>query len=151
MRKLFYTLVLMFSVLICTTSCITTADAQSDVVCVSDGIDFSVIITNGVPVYTSAGFLLYYRYGGYYYYPYYNSDRWYFRSYSRPVSHYRPLPRDFYNRRPNISSGMAHNRQSFGGYHRPNIGYRNGGQMSRPRHQSGRIGGVNHHRYGGRR
>jgi len=131
MKKVFsfiITLVMCLSL----TSCVTTAEAQTDGVYVStDGVDVDVIITYGTPYYDAEGLLLYYIYRNYYYYPFYTADRWYFRAYSRPLRYVRPYPRDFYRHRPHVNHGRpyvgSHNN------HRPNVGnHRPNSNIHRP-------------------
>jgi len=102
MKKIF-NFIILFVMCLSFTSCITTAEAQTDGVYVSyDGVDFDVVITYGTPTYTADGLLMYYFYRGLYYYPYYQGNRWYFRHYSSPLRYYRPIHRDFYHHRQPI-------------------------------------------------
>lgn len=148
MKKVFsfiITLVMCLSL----TSCVTTAEAQTDGVYVStDGVDVDVIITYGTPYYNAEGLLLYYIYRNYYYYPFYTADRWYFRGYSRPLHHSRPFARDFYRHRPHVNHGRPYvgshnNHRPNVGNHRPNSNVHRPSISTRPqsRHQINNRGG----------
>ena len=137
------------------TSCVSTAYAQAD-----DDVDVNVVVTYGTPYYNESGLLLYYIFRDLYYYPYYYSNRWYFRHYTRPLPpmSYRPVPRDFYHHRPHVthhSPNVATHRPSMNvnrgmGNHRPNIG-NNRPSGGRIRPSAPRINNGGQHRYGGRR
>lgn len=127
------------------TSCVTVAEAQAtDVI---DDVDVTVVVTNGVPCYSVSGLLLYYTYGGMYYYPHHMNNRWYFRRYHSPLPHtaYRPYPRDFYRHKPSHYSHRPHignnrpnangNVRFGGGVHRPQ-----GGNHNRPSGGHGHFG-----------
>lgn len=144
------------------TSCAVVAEAQvDDVYVTSNGVDVDIVIRYGTPYYNAEGLLLYYIYRDLYYYPYYHGSRWYFRSYTRPIHYYRPVPRDFYRHKPvnhvrrnnDVRPPMV-NRRSNGGINRSNnsINRHNGsinrpnqqirgGSMPQPRQQMNRGGG----------
>lgn len=101
------------------TSCITEAYAQSEYT----DTNVDVIITYGTPICNDRGLLVYYTYNNFYYYPYYEGNRWYFRRYVKPLPqrHCRPVPRDFYRHRPIVrhranphSRGVWHSRPNHG-------------------------------------
>ena len=78
------------------TSCVTSAYAQVDDI--YDNVDFSVVVTYGVPYYNAEGLILYYLYRDMYYYPYYYNNRFYFHRYRHPLPperlhRYHPMPR----------------------------------------------------------
>ena len=168
MKKIFG-FILVLAMGLSLTSCAVTAEAQTeDVYVSSNGVDVNVIVTYGTPYYNADGFLLYYIYRNYYYYPYFLNDRWYFRSYSRPLRHYRPVPRDFYNHRPPVHHRryndvrhhrMHHNNGNMhrngGNFNRPSFGMRSSTRInSNPRPQMNRGGGSPNRgggHFGGRR
>jgi hypothetical protein len=154
MKKLFIFLVSIGMALLLT-SCVSTAYAQTDeVYTTSDSnVNVDVVISYGVPVYDEAGFVLYYLYKGWYYYPYWITDRYYFHIYRHPLGMdyyrrwYRPVPRDFhrhfhYDRVPRAHkphhSGRIHHdggrmRPHNGNIHnRPSVGHRPSGNHNRP-------------------
>lgn len=132
MKKVF-SFIITFVMCLSLTSCVTTAEAQTDGVYVStDGVDVDVIITYGTPYYNTDGLLLYYIYRNYYYYPFYTADRWYFRAYSRPLRYARPYPRDFYRHRPPVNHGRPHDARPPRDNHRPNGNVRPNGGGNRP-------------------
>ena len=116
MKKLM-TLLVGLTMVFSLTSCVTTAQAQM----IDEDVDATLVIRYGTPYYDAEGLLLYFLYNDLYYYPYYFSDGWYFRYYSRPLhpGYYRPVPRDFYTRRP---------------YHTPH--YRHHSAPPRPRYNN---------------
>jgi uncharacterized membrane protein YgcG len=127
MKKIFG-FILVLAMGLSLTSCAVTAEAQTeDIYVSSNGVDVNVIVTYGTPYYNADGFLLYYIYRNYYYYPYFLNDRWYFRSYSRPLRYARPVPRDFYRHRPPVNHRRHHDaRPPRGNHHhngnvRPNV------------------------------
>lgn len=129
MKKVF-SFIITLALCLSFSSCVTTAEAQTDGIYVStNGVDFDVVLTYGTPIYNAECLLMYYIYRDLYYYPYYYSNRWYFRSYSRPLRHYRPVHRDFYRNRPPVHHNhgrghgdIRHNRPNVN--HRPNINNR---------------------------
>lgn len=131
--SLFLGLMICFSL----SSCVTTAYAQGE----NEEVDVNVVVTYGTPYYNTDGLLLYYVFRDLFYYPYYYNNRWYFRHYSRPLPPrtYRPIPRDFYKHRPNITHhrpNVWHSRPQA----KPNIG------LSRPSNNSNRGFSGNHSR-----
>lgn len=141
--KKFFSFIIASVMCLSLTSCVVAAEAQTDGIYVTtDGVDVDVIITYGTPYYNAEGLLLYYIYRDLYYYPYYHGSRWYFRSYSRPVHHYRPVPRDFYRHRPvvhrndNRRVGNVVNRppsvRGGGVGQRPNVDRMPNGPINRP-------------------
>ena len=95
------------------TSCVTAVHAQDDIY--SDGeVDATVVISYGTP-YIVNGLIEYYAYRGWYYYPCWTGDSYYFHRYRRPLpsehfrTWYRPIPRNHVYHRP-------HNPRP---YHRP--------------------------------
>ena len=127
MKKIFYTLCLM---MICMTfsSCVVTETYASDdyQVGVTESVseaetDISIVIRLGTPYYYN-GSLIYYLYKGWYYYPYYYRDYWYWRPSLRCHPYgwrYRPSHSDYrwhrgnphrFDRRPhNHSTRPYHN------------------------------------------
>lgn len=100
-------------------SCVTTVQAEDGVY--NDGIDVTVVVRYGTPVFVD-DMIAYYVYNGWYYYPYYIGNRYYFHRYSRVLPperlghRYRPIPRDYRHPRPD-----AHHRP---GHVRPDAGHR---------------------------
>lgn len=87
------------------TSCASAAYAQTDEVYTTtsdDNVNVQMVISYGVPVLDEANFVMYYAYKGWYYYPYWITDRYYFHVYRHPLAvdyyrrWYRPIPRDFH-------------------------------------------------------
>jgi hypothetical protein len=110
MKKLFIFLV-SIGMALSLTSCVSTAYAQTDEVYTTtsdDNVNVEVVISYGVPVFDDAGFVMYYLYKGWYYYPYWITDRYYFHVYRHPLGMdyyrrwYRPVPRDFYKHKPTV-------------------------------------------------
>jgi predicted small secreted protein len=147
------------------TSCVTAVHAQDDIY--SDGeVDATVVISYGTP-YIVNGLIEYYAYRGWYYYPCWTGDSYYFHRYRRPLpprafhDWYRPIPRNHVYHRPHSSrpgykpSAPQHRHNP---YHRRDV-YRKrdmnrGPQMSRPnRNMGGRPSGSHRSniRMGGRR
>lgn len=153
------------------TSCVTTVQASDDLY---DGeVDATVVITYGTPILID-DMIAYYVYNGWYYYPYWIGDSYYFHRYRRalPYEHFRdwyrpippghrPMPRTYRPHHPNNHhaphhrlprhtpnnniGGRPHNNGHVGG--RPNGGARpQGNHGGRP--QGGHSGGS---RMGGRR
>lgn len=87
------------------TSCVSAAYAQTDEVYTTtsdENVNVQMVISYGVPVLDEANFVMYYVYKGWYYYPYWITDRYYFHVYRHPLAvdyyrrWYRPIPRDFH-------------------------------------------------------
>ena len=77
------------------TSCVTTVHASDDMY---DGeVDATVVITYGTPIIID-NMIAYYTYNGWYYYPYWVGDTYYFHKYRRALPYqyfrdwYRPIP-----------------------------------------------------------
>lgn len=120
-------------------SCVTAVHAQDDTY--FDGeADVSVIVTYGTP-YIVNGMIEYYLYKGWYYYPYWTNDSYYFHRYRRPLppehfhSWYRPIPRHYHHPRPDVHRRPPH-------HNRPDVHHRpHGSRPSQPsRRPSNNIG-----------
>ena len=125
MKKIFGFLVAL-AMSISLSSCVTTVSAQDDVF---DGeVDATVVISYGTPIFVDDA-IAYYIYRGWYYYPYWVNDSYYFHRYRRPLAQgafrdwYRPIPRGYHNPRPSV--------------HRPRIRYTKPGMY---RHHNKHIG-----------
>lgn len=76
-----------------------------------DEVNFTLVISNGIPYYNTDGLLLYYSYNGWYYYPYYYNNAYYFHRYRNPLlpyyyrRYYKPLPRNFHRHGSVIPNG----------------------------------------------
>jgi hypothetical protein len=149
MKKFFIFLIGLFAI-ISFESCTTAVYAQTDdevyVTSSENSVDYNVIISYGVPVYDEANFVMYYVYKGWYYYPYWITDRYYFHVYRHPLSidyyrrWYRPVPRDFHRHfhdgrvpvkhRPHFKGNRHDNRRVMPNHHRgaervrPNVNHR---------------------------
>ena len=168
MKKLFIFLV-SIGMALSLTSCASTAYAQTDEVYTTSysNVNVDVVISYGVPVYDEADFVLYYLYKGWYYYPYWITDRYYFHIYRHPLGMdyyrrwYRPVPRDFhrhfhYDRVPRAHkphhSGRIHHdggrmRPYNGNIHnRPSVGHRPSGNHNRPIPNINRGGSMGNNR-----
>ena len=134
------------------TSCVTEVHAQDDTY--FDGeADVSVIVTYGTP-YIVNGMIEYYIYRGWYYYPYWTNDSYYFHRYRRPLPSehfrdwYRPIPRHYHHPRPDAHRRPPHhNRPDV--HHRPH-GSRPSQPSRRPSNSIGTHGGGHHGNMGGR-
>ena len=119
-------------------SCMTAQAQVDDAYDVTYGheVNFTLVISNGIPYYNADGLLLYYLYDGWYYYPYYYNSMYYFHRYRKPLLHYqyhryyKPLPRDFH-KHGNIRPNGRFDRRPFnqhpnnGGFNRtPNVNNR---------------------------
>lgn len=140
------------AMLLSLTSCVTAVHAQDDTY--FDGeADVSVIVTYGTP-YIVNGMIEYYLYKGWYYYPYWTNDSYYFHRYRRPLppehfhSWYRPIPRHYHHPRPDAHRRPPHhNRPDV--HHRPH-GSRPSQPSRRPSNNIGMHGGGHHGNMGGR-
>jgi len=128
MRKLM-TLLVGLTMAFSLTSCVTTVHAQDD--SYFDGeVDASVVITYGTPFIVD-NMVEYYIYRGWYYYPYWVNDSYYFHRYRRPLpperfhDWYRPIPRNYHHPRPSVH----HNN-----HHSPRPDVRHRPHNSRPSH-----------------
>ena len=134
------------AMLLSLTSCVTAVHAQDDTY--FDGeADVSVIVTYGTP-YIVNGMIEYYIYRGWYYYPYWINDSYYFHRYRRPLppehfhSWYRPIPRHYHHPRPDAHRRPPHhNRPDV--HHRPH-GSRPSLPSRRPSNNIGTHGGGHH-------
>jgi hypothetical protein len=149
------------------TSCVTAVHAQDDTY--FDGeVDATIVISYGTPIIVD-DMIAYYTYRGWYYYPYWVNNTYYFHRYRRPLppNHfhdwYRPIPRSYHFPRPDARhhhmrsstyhSHQVHRHQPAGRHGHNNIGTHTGrphGNFGgRP---SGNMGGRpsgGHHRGGG--
>ena len=165
MKKIYIlliSLILSFSLNSCETyTSVTTQDdiyveTNVDIVPVTESFD--VIIKYGTPFYKNE-VILYYLYGGIYYYPYYYNDYWYVRAYRKPFTHFdnrpyfRPHKYDYRVRPSHYKKfGLVNHRH----YNRPYVRYpdrysqkpRHGNYNHRPNHSPNR---KNNHRMGGKR
>lgn len=126
-------------------SCVTAVHAQDDAY--FDGeADVSVIVTYGTP-YIVNGMIEYYLYRGWYYYPCWTNDSYYFHRYRRPLplehfrDWYRPIPTQrlkyhrpghgYYHkyvpRHNNIGTHRGRHHRNMGG--RPSVGHRSSTRM----------------------
>jgi hypothetical protein len=148
------------------TSCVTEVQAQDDTY--FDGeVDATVVISYGTP-YIVNDLIEYYVYRGWYYYPYWIGDSYYFHRYRRPLppehfgSWYRPIPRNHvYHRPPHHPRHNIHHRPHSPrpGHrpaqapqhrqHTPNINNNRGGRPQGGMHR-GPQGGRPHGNMGGR-
>lgn len=130
-------------------SCVTAVHAQDDAY--FDGeADVSVIVTYGTP-YIVNGMIEYYLYKGWYYYPCWTNDSYYFHRYRRPLppehfhSWYRPIP----------AQRQKYHRPGHGYYHKYTPRHNNIGTHVRRPHghmnTTPRSGGHSRPRMGGRR
>lgn len=93
-------LAMMFSL----SSCVTTVHAQDDTY-FNGEVDASIIVTYGTPFIIN-GMIEYYVYRGWYYYPYWVNNSYYFHRYRRPLppehfhNWYRPIPRSYHYPKP---------------------------------------------------
>jgi len=163
MKKLFIFLV-SIGMALSLTSCVSTAYAQTDEVYTTtsdDNVNVEVVISYGVPVFDETGFVMYYLYKGWYYYPYWITDRYYFHVYRHPLTMdyyrrwYRPVPRDFhrrfhYDRTPRMHkphhSGNRMRPHNGNIHNRPSVGHRPSGNHNRTMPNINR--GGNMHRGG---
>ncbi len=174
MKKFFIFLIGLFAIISfesCATSVYAQADDEVYVTSSENSVDYNVIISYGVPVYDEANFVMYYVYKGWYYYPYWITDRYYFHVYRHPLSidyyrrWYRPVPRDFHRHfhdgrvpvrhRPHFNGHRHDNRMVIPNHHRggdrirPNVNHRpnfnnrpSGNFQSRPSGGMNRGGGF---------
>lgn len=101
MKKFIFGLILFVVSMFSFTSCVSPAYAQGEVY--DDNVDVSVVVRYGTPYYYN-GYLLYYMYDRFYYYPYVRNNRYYYYRYSRPLPHPRGV-RHFepaYHNRPHV-------------------------------------------------
>lgn len=84
-------LAILTTLIMCITlsSCVMTAQAQTEDDLYYDNIDVNVIVTNGRPYFNTNGYILYWVYRDLYYYPYYYNDRLYLHRYHRPLPPHR--------------------------------------------------------------
>ena len=128
MKKIFSFLVAL-AMSISLSSCVATVSAQDDMY--NGEVDATVVISYGTPVLNAEGFIMYYTYRGWYYYPYYINGDYYFHRYRRVLPPndfnrwYRPIPRDRFHPRPHHS---APHHRPHATPSRPN----HGGNMHRP-------------------
>ena len=113
-------------------SCVTAVHAQDDTY--FDGeVDATVVISYGTP-YIVNGLIEYYAYRGWYYYPCWTGDSYYFHRYRRPLppehfrTWYRPIPRNHVYHRP-----PHHNRHDI--HHRPHSPRPNHRPAQAPQHR----------------
>jgi len=132
MKKLFYILLIAFTICLSACSFETYATTQDDIhteyvedIVYSD-IDMNIVIRYGRPYYYN-GSILYYFYNNIYYYPYYYNNYWYMRAYRRPFPHINYYP---YFRPHRYDYRFSP------GYHRPHNWYRY--TPTRPRYDSHR-------------
>ena len=109
-------------------SCVTTVHAQDDTY--FDGeVDATVVISYGTPFIVN-DMIEYYLYRGWYYYPYWIGDSYYFHRYRRPLppehfhNWYRPIPRNHVYHRP---------------HHQPRHDVRHRSHNPRPDHMPSQI------------
>ena len=155
MKKFFLNFVILIGMCISFVSCATTVQAQGDDdVYETSSVDVSLVITNGTPFYNVDGFISYYIYDGWYYYPYLRHNRYYFRRYITPVNvnyigaWHRPIPRHhfdrprhrFDNHKSNVNN---RHRPNVNHNNRPNINHRPGGNIhNRPSGGMNRGGNI---------
>ena len=136
-------------------SCATTVYAQDD--SYFDGeVDASVVISYGTP-YIVNNMIEYYVYKGWYYYPHWINDSYYFHRYRRPLPSgvfydwYRPIPKSYHHPSPR----QRYHRPGHGYYHKYTPRHNNiGTHVRRPHgHTNMRpnTGGHSRPRMGGRR
>jgi hypothetical protein len=137
-------------------SCVTAVHAQDDAY-INDNADATVIISYGTPVYVD-NMIAYYAYRGWYYYPYWINNSYYFHRYRRPLipGTYKPMPREYrhtmtntHRRPPHSTKPHIYHNQS---PRRPS--YNIGTHMNRPHNNMGGKPSGGHHRgdgLGGRR
>jgi hypothetical protein len=136
-------------------SCVTAVHAQDETY--FDGeVDATIVVSNGTPVIVE-DMIAYYVYRGWYYYPYWVNDSYYFHRYRRPLpprvfySWYRPIPRGYHRPAPYHYShyhGTPHHRNVAPPPRRH--GHSNIG--GRPHYNGGNFGNRpsgGHHRGGG--
>ena len=112
-------IVFLTTLIMCITlsSCVTTAQASSEGS--YDDVDVSVVVSYGTP-YILNGMIEYYLYDGWYYYPYWRNNSYYFHRYSSPLPRHRyyrwhrPIPRDYRY----IAPSTRHHRPRHGYYHK---------------------------------
>ena len=137
-------------------SCVTAVHAQDDTY--FDGeVDASIVITYGTPFIVN-DMIEYYIYRGWYYYPYWINNSYYFHRYRRPLppehfhSWYRPIPRHYHHPRPDVHRRPPHhNRPDV--HHRPHNNRpvsRPSQPHNRPHNNIGTHGGGHHGNMGGR-
>lgn len=152
------------------TSCASAAYAQTDEVYTTtsdENVNVQMVISYGVPVLDEANFVMYYVYKGWYYYPYWITDRYYFHVYRHPLAvdyyrrWYRPIPRDFHRhfryemtprhyrhdlhgRRPHFDRPNHHGTNRM----RPNVNHNHRPSMNHNRPMPNINRGVNMHRGG---
>lgn len=153
MKKLFIFLV-SIGMALSLTSCVSTAYAQTDEVYTTtsdDNVNVEVVISYGVPVFDETGFVMYYLYKGWYYYPYWITDRYYFHVYRHPLGMdyyrrwYRPVPRDFHRRFHYDRTPRVHKPHHSGRIHHDGGRMRPHGNTHRP-HVDNHRPNVNHNR-----
>ena len=136
-------------------SCATTVYAHDDTY--SDGeVDATVVISYGTP-YIVNNMIEYYVYKGWYYYPHWVNDSYYFHRYRRPLPRgafynwYRPIPKSYHHPSPK----QRYHRPEHGYYHKYTPRHNNiGTHVRRPHgHMNMRpnTSGHNRPRMGGRR
>jgi len=136
-------------------SCVTAVHAQDDAY-TNESADVTVVLSYGTP-YIVNGMIEYYLYNGWYYYPYWRNNSYYFYRYSRPLPRdryyrwHRPIPRDYRY----IAPSTRHHRPGHGYYHVHTPRHNNIGTHTRTPHwhnnMSPRSGGHNRRGLGGRR
>lgn len=142
MKKIFSFLVAL-AMSISLSSCVATVSAQDDMY--NGEVDATVVISYGTPVLNAEGFIMYYTYRGWYYYPYYINGDYYFHRYRRVLPPndfnrwYRPIPRERFHPRPHHSAP----------YHKPHAApprphHHHGGNMHRPHTPNNHHGGNMH-------
>ena len=146
-------------------SCVATVQAQDDAY---DGeVDATVVITYGTPFIVD-NMIQYYFYRGWYYYPYWTGNTYYFHRYRRVLPYesfrdwYRPIPRSYHHPRPHQPRHHMdrphHNHHmtphNGGNHNRPNVNrppHNNRGGMGNHRPSSPQRSSTRGGRFGGKR
>ena len=130
-KRIITTALVGISMMMTFTSCAVPVEAQVEAPCPS----VEVILSNGVPYYMDNA-IVYWSYGGSYWYPYYRNGHRYFRQYAHPLRHHH-LARPHYRHH----SVAPH-------HQRPIVRHRPHGHHQRPH-----VGPPGGHRgnFGGRR
>jgi hypothetical protein len=134
------------------TSCATAAYAQSEdevyVTSFEVEVNPNVVVAYGVPVYDDMNLIMYYVYRGWYYYPYWLTDRYYFHASRHPLSidyyrrWYKPVPMEFHRRMHERGIQIRRSHHMNGGrnriHNRPNVDRHRGFGGARPNVNSNR-------------